>query len=580
MEEKSWTDKLVDFVFSKSTVKYVLLIAILGAILRFVIAKNIGFLGDEMVHGPHAIGILNKFVLSRMTQSIVWFYLTDIAHKILGVTAISTRFLSIFFGILIIPIVYLLGKEFYNKKVGLTAAFLLSISAFTLRYTLIEMDITAIFFVLVAMLFFIKKAKQGKFSYLAALFLGIGSLVKSSAFFFIPAFLIWFYVIQEKPRKKVFSKSKKSLIVFLIIAALMYTPILAHNYLLYKDKGIVDVYFSKYFNINREVYAYQAGVDVPFVLKDIFVGGPKMLFDIIKMDPLIMLLGIFGIFLMFRKKDRANKSLLFLSTIIPFLVLSISVLLQTHFVIIMPFMAIFAASSIEELTKKFSNKKILYLILLAIFIINLYLILPHLTSQSAIIKTRNYAKEIPNDALVVVDGRFYTGRTVWMFYDKIYLESNYLGGFLTDLDSSTSQKVPIDLYFVECLTDDCGWGTIKDQPELNQTMEDLASFLKQDAVLVKTFNGGGGYVEKTGEPTVAIYNRKILLQPEIFLLAKQTHYWWGYSVNYEKESYDSYNVYGLFDNLIKLLASVILILAIILAALSPLLLIPFWKKYT
>lgn len=581
MEEKSGKsliDKLVDVAFSKNNIKWIILIIILAAILRFLLANNIGFLGDEMVHGPHAIGILKTNVLSRMTQSIVWFYLTDLAYKIFGVTGFSARFLSFFFGVLCIPLVYLLGKEFYNERLGLVAAFLLAISAFTIRYTLIEMDIAAVFFVLLAMLFFIKEAKKGRFSYLSMFFLGIGALMKLSAFFFVPGFIIWFYLIQEKP-KETFKKSKKNFILFLIIALLMFAPIFAHNYFLYKDKGIVDVYFSKFFNINREVYAYHAGIDLTFNLKDLFLGGPKMLWSLTKLDPLLIVLGIIGMFLMFIKKEFKQKSILFLSVIIPFLLLSISVLLQTHFTIIMPFMAIFAASTIQKMTNNFNNKKTLYSILIIILLLNLYLILPHLTSQAATIKTRNYAENIPNNALVLVDGRFYTGRMAWMFYDKNYLSTSYLGQIFSTLANFSSSEIPIETYFVECSLDDCGWGTIADQPDFNQSMEDIATMLKQDATLQKTFYSGGGYDEPSGVEAIKIYKKTILVKPEIISLARQTHYWFQYSLNYEEESYDDYNVYGVFDNSIDLFAHIILYLSIFFAIISPIFIIWLWKKY-
>lgn len=577
-EEKSWTDKLVDFLFSKNNIKWLVLIILFAAILRFLITNNINFLGDEMVHGPHAIGILKTNVLSRMTQSIVWFYLTDISYKIFGVTGFSSRFLSWFFGIFSIPLVYLLGKEFYNKKTGLVAAFFLGISAYTIRYTLIEMDIPAVFFVLLASLFFIRKAKIGKFSYVAAFFLGIGILIKASVLFFIPGFLIWFYLMQDNPKKSL-SKSKKNLIIFLIIVALLITPIFAYNYFLFKEKQIVDVYFSKIFNINREVYAYQLGIDKTFSLTDLVYGGSRMLWDIIKLDPIITLLGFFGVFLMFKEKKK-NPSLLFLSILIPFIFLASSVLLQTHFVVLMPFLSIFAAAGVKKITNNFEKKKILAVILIITLLINLYLLFPHLTSQSAFIKTRNFVrKEIPDSALVVVDGRFYTGRTSWIFFDKNYLSSALILEANKQLKNYDSQEVQTELYFIECAQDDCGWGTIKDQPEFNQSMEFIADNLKQNAVLLKEFKGGGGYNEVKGQPSINIYKSTISIKPEIFVLADSTHYWWQYSVNYEKESFDSYTVKGFLDNSIDLFAHIILYISIFFAAISPIFIIFLWKKY-
>ena len=85
-----------------------------------------------------------------------------------------------------------------------------------------------------------------------------------------------------------FSKNKSKIAAFLIISFLMISPILAYNYFLYKDKGIVDVYFSKIFNINREAYAYQAGIDRTFSFSDMIIGGAKMFWSLLKLEPLIL----------------------------------------------------------------------------------------------------------------------------------------------------------------------------------------------------------------------------------------------------------------------------------------------------
>ena len=75
-KKPSFIDKLVDFVFSDDKRKWLILIFLLGAILRFIVARNISALGDEMVHGPHAIGFLHSGLISTILHSSLWFYLT------------------------------------------------------------------------------------------------------------------------------------------------------------------------------------------------------------------------------------------------------------------------------------------------------------------------------------------------------------------------------------------------------------------------------------------------------------------------------------------------------------------------
>ena len=63
-------------------------------------------------------------------QSILWIW-----YKIFGYTEFSGRSLSAIFGSLGIVAIYFLGKEFFNKKVGLYAAALVSINEFLIHYS-------------------------------------------------------------------------------------------------------------------------------------------------------------------------------------------------------------------------------------------------------------------------------------------------------------------------------------------------------------------------------------------------------------------------------------------------------------
>jgi len=60
------------------------------------------------------------------TGAYQWFlyWISAISVKVFGLNEFAARFPSIVFGVLSILVVYLLGKELFNKKVGLLAAFL------------------------------------------------------------------------------------------------------------------------------------------------------------------------------------------------------------------------------------------------------------------------------------------------------------------------------------------------------------------------------------------------------------------------------------------------------------------------
>ncbi len=79
--------------------------------------------------------------------------------------------------------VYLLGKETFNKKVGLVAAFFMSINYLNLFYTFrILVDIPAVTFFTLSAFFFYKyfKCNKSKFLYWASAIAAIGILFKLS----------------------------------------------------------------------------------------------------------------------------------------------------------------------------------------------------------------------------------------------------------------------------------------------------------------------------------------------------------------------------------------------------------------
>jgi len=122
-KKTSLWDRFIDFLFSNDLRKHLIWIVLLGLMLRIFVARNISVLGDEMIHGPHAIGFLNSGLISTILHSPLWFSLTDLSHIIFGnVTLLSSRFPSVFFGAMTILVVYLIGSEAFNKRVGIFSA--------------------------------------------------------------------------------------------------------------------------------------------------------------------------------------------------------------------------------------------------------------------------------------------------------------------------------------------------------------------------------------------------------------------------------------------------------------------------
>lgn len=563
--------------------KYVLIFLGIGFILRFLVASKVRLLGDEMIHGVHSLGIISSGVINLQNQSPAWYYLTDLSYIIFGVHAFSGRFLSIFFGSLSIVLIFLIANYLFNKRIALISAFLLTISSFTLRYTLMEMDLALIFFILFAFYFFVKDIEEKKkISIFVPILLGIAILIKPIALPFLLSFPLYFFFNMKKEERRVFIKtSKEKIISSLSIIFLFCMPVLAFNYILYKQKGITDVIFSRFLKISQEIYSPLQGYDKGFSITDIFMHGIPTMFkaSFIPLDPAIFLIGLLGIFLIFKKPEYKKGKFLVIFHIIPAIFLLGTSWLQTHLVPFMILFSICAGVSIDfianKLGKEKNYKKIAIAFVVIIAIINGIIIAPYLGSPSGIFETRKYIHEnTEENALIIADSRIYRGRIAWMFNDKYYLESSYLDQLLSLNKNLTSPKNNVNLYFIECAIDDCGWGTIKDQPEFNQSVEQMVSFFSSNAQKIKTINGGGGDNEEViGKPYINVYKASLMISPEIYSAVKETHDWFYYPVRWEKSDwYDSYYPSGIIQETLHAIGKIMLWFAIIGALLSPILL--------
>ena len=569
MEENQSINKFVDFIFSKNNIKYLIILFILGFILRSIAAVNIAPNADEMVHGTHSLGIIDSNKLQIMDQDAVWFYLTDLFYRVFGENLFGLRFISILFGSLSIIIVYLIGKELFNKRVALFASLILTLSSYHITMSLAEMDTSMMFFVLLSMYFLIKSLKEQKniFYVLSSLFLGIAIMTKQIALLFVPIFILFILYYNYKILKL------RKLVYFIIIIFITLVPILTFNYLLYKDKGLVDLQFSRFLGVGKETYSSIEATLKPFRFSDLFFSyenNPPGLIEgwsiIYRNSPLILVLGLLGLMISL-KKNRDFSLLLLSSLLIPFIFLSGTSLLSVHFVFAVPLLSLFSANLLDFVALKIENKfkKISYLIIILIIISSIFFIQKDnlLKGKNEITNIIEFKKDnIDDNALVIVDGRVYRGRIVLVFNDKRYLESTYLSDLIKNQDKLNGEFASLNTYFIECATDDCGWGTINNQHDFNQSMEDIVTFFKNNSRFLTTIK------DSYDEDYFKVYNTKLNLKESSLQLADSTHSWFYYPVRYMGESFDDYKTKNFFDKSLDLIAHYILYLEILIALFS------------
>ena len=584
MEENKTTDKIVDFLFEKNNLKYLILLFIIGFVLRGVIANNISPNADEMLHAPHAINFINSGKLQIMDQDPIWFFLTDLSYKIFGVSLFAARFLAVFFGALSIIILYLIIKLMYNKNIALISSVLLTFSSFHILMSLAEMDVAMMFFVLLSSYFFIKTLKENNDRYLpfSYVFLGIAILVKQIAITFIPVFIISYVYYKIKEKSKI---NYKQILIFILIMFIMSFPVLTFNYLLHKDKGLVDLQFSRFLGVAKDTYKPIEATIQPFSLNKLFGVGEQSsgiidgLSFFLSFDKLIFILSILGLIIAFLIK---KKFLLFwiLSFIIPFIFLSGTSLLEYHFIFGMPILALFCATFIDFLSNKLEKIKLKKSILIPIFLLIIIIFNVSFVysrgafSKGEISKMMSYSREnIEDDSLVIVDSRVYRGRIVWTFNNKHYLESSYLNELLNTQDQIPGGVSSIKTYFIECVTDDCGWGTISNQQDFNQSTEEIVSFFKNNSEFLKTIT------TRDNEKYFNVYKTQLVLKESSLSLADSTHDWFYYPLRYTNKEkifdsyetekiFDSYETKNIFDKFLDWIAHLILYLEVLISLIS------------
>ncbi|MEK6933661.1 MAG: glycosyltransferase family 39 protein [Nanoarchaeota archaeon] len=603
-KENNFADKVIDKVFSLEKKKiYLILLVLFGLILRIIAARNITVSADDMHFTIHAIDFLKSGKLVTYDQSAsLWFYATDVFYGIFGINQIGSRMAAILFGTMSIIIMFYITKEFFGEKSGLIAAFLLAISPFHIKNTIAEMDVMAMFFVLFAILVFVKglKTEKNKYMAFAGILIGLGILTKVYTLLFIPVALAYsLYDNKKKNGKYLDKRIKRKLIIFLAIAFIFAIPSLTHNYLLYKDKGFMDLIYTNALGIGKETatpyYSWDTGFGDKADFRGFFLGKSKhngygptptslvALGAVYYADPVVFILGVIGLIICYFRNKKYFVYILLVFMFIFFYMAS-RILMSKHYIFLLVTLlpaAAFVLSEIDDKIKKFLKKFRLRYLIIALLIFTLIFLglaarstLSHFYTQSEIGQVIAYKDNIPEQSLVIADSRIYRGAIHWMFYGRNYIESSYLPQLLTASEKSPGQKVIFDVYFLECVLDDCGWGTVKDQPEFNQSSEQIVNFFKNSSQIEKEFYSAFGqkkylpfYSEKETH-FFTLYKTRMNLDPGIFAALKQTKVWFLYPIGYDESIapiFDKYETHTSFGNLLDKLAHLIVYISIILA---------------
>jgi hypothetical protein len=596
---KSILDNIIETFYDK-TKRIILIFFILGLILRIIAANNVGVSADDVNHAVRPIGIFSSEKLVIFDQStILWYYIQGVVYNIFGATQFISRFAETIFGSLTIILMFLFVKKvFKSEKAAIISSFLIAISPMLIKSTLPEMDVAVGFFLILSAFFLFSyfESRKNKDLMLSALFIGIGTMIKLYSLFFAFSFII-FYIFKEiksSPKKTII----KNVFLFGLILFVLVIPTLAHNYLLYKDKGFMDLLFTNNLKLGvekaKEFYSWGAGW-MPYSDYNGFFFGNQRNFDptplpgclvvlgfLLKGDPILFILGILGLILVFKKKR--DYFWFFIITFVPaFIILGAQIPMSKHFIWGLALLAPAAGFLVDKIHSKLNKIKLRYFLLAMLIFSIFYLGMPkeidngNFYAKSSFNQLMSYKDfNIPKNALIVADSRIYRGNIHWALNDRNYIEAAYFFDAVKKVNELGNLK-NIEVYYVECVIDDCGWGTVKDQPDFNASMEQITEFFANNSYSKKDFESADPYsyyfplFKEQKRTDYRIYKTEMALNPIILDVVKQTHSWFLYPIGYDRsisEIFDDYQTHNAFDSSINTIAWMILYTELIITFLS------------
>ncbi len=553
-----------------------LFIFALAFVLRMIAATHVDVSTDEMVYSLLPLNIISAGRLGTVEQSPLYFYLADVGYTLFGgLSPLTARLPSIIFGSLSVFIIYLLSLElFKSEKAGLLSAFLFALSGYALQYN-IEMDMTAFFFMLLSMFFFLRALKHEKasFYYLAAASFGLAVLCKNIVALFVPAYILAYFVWKGK-EKALAKDSLKTIAVSVLIFLVILLPVFSYNYLVYKEKGITDYYFSNILGIGETVHKGLQGKEWEF--SRLISVVKEKLSEMLRWEAVLLLFGVVGTIFCLRKEEGQGRrekmigAILFWASLF-FLVGYIGGQTgsSSHFLWLPVVFSIFAGYGLwqvhEKLRQKFNFKYGLYIFVAVAILLNIFFlqgVFERYDSASAIPFWEFVHETVPEEAIVIMDPRIYKGNSAWVLNDRHYLDGTYLPQFIELTEKVPGARMDVPFYYIECGPGSyCGWKA-EDFARIESAGKEVSNFLVPS--MERT-------AELKGQHNLLVYQGIISAPVSIYNAVDETHVFWFYPLGWKGQQFiDDYTPKGM-GILFNLLGYLMLYLDLLAALLT----IPF-----
>jgi uncharacterized membrane protein len=378
-------------------------VELIFAFLLRLFSLNQSFWLDEATSGLVArnfnlVDIITKFSPGDFHPPLYYLILKVWSYTF-GTSEIALRLPSIIFGLLTIYLIYLIGKDLFNKKVGLMAGILLATSGLHIYYSqearMYALTAFLVTFSIFSFMKILKNDRLGDWILFSILLLLITS-ADYVAILIIPVF--WIFGILTKKNLKWFLKLLMSHII-LILFAIIWSPIFL------KQLGVgISI------NSSSPSWANLLGT---FSFKNFALIPVKFLLGRISFDNKYVYTSVVGLFLglitypILLSLNSLRKTLIiWLWLVLPVLLgllisLRLSIFSYFRFLFCLPAFYLLIAIGLEKLKPKVSNVLIIVFVAMNILFSGIYLFNPRFQREDWKGLTTFIKKESNNKSVVL-----------------------------------------------------------------------------------------------------------------------------------------------------------------------------------
>jgi uncharacterized membrane protein len=403
-------------IFNSRYTQILLSLTIIGVFLRFY---NLGFnslwLDEATTLNWSKPGFFEIWEISRSIDfHPPLFHWIEHIMLIFGQSEFVLRTAPAIFGILTIPVFYLIGKEFHDKNVGVISAALLTFSYFGIYYSQEAYSYSTVLFVFSLVILFYLLAIRTDDITCWVLF-GIISAIAfwTHYYVFVGLGVIYLHAIITRVwyLKKGIHHAKN------LLAAFCATFILI--------LPLVFIVGERFFKLTGSPPTY--GVLGPILIQETFIrfsGGYSSLNWIIAFIYLVLMTGGF-IFLYTQDKNKSLFSAMFLilPIVISVLISSKMTMNPRYLIYLLPVYFTLIAMSYPIIFRLIPNRKLLYLIVILIVVINVPLLAEYYS---------NYTKEDWRGLAGIVESKTHDGDMIVLVPNYMAVPFNYYYSNLTD----------------------------------------------------------------------------------------------------------------------------------------------------